>query len=71
MQQNIGRIDRAVRIVGGIAIIGAGVYFQSWWGAIGIVPLATAFIGWCPAYAPFGFSTRDKSDSHGGAGITG
>jgi hypothetical protein len=34
---------------------------QNWWGAIGIVPLLTATIGWCPAYAPFGINTGAKN----------
>lgn len=67
MQRNIGKIDMTLRIIGGLIIIGAGVYFQSWWGLIGVVPLATAFIGWCPAYAPFGLSTRGKDATQGGA----
>jgi hypothetical protein len=57
MKTNIGTTDRIVRIVAGLAIITAGIVFQSWWGAIGIIPLATAAIGWCPAYLPFGFSS--------------
>lgn len=58
MTKNIGGIDRTIRIVVGLALIGWGVYAQNWWGAIGIVPLGTALIGWCPAYAPFGLKTR-------------
>lgn len=58
MTPNIGSTDKILRIVAGLAIIGAGVYLQSWWGAVGAVPLLTALIGWCPAYAPFGLSTR-------------
>lgn len=57
MEKNVGTVDRVIRVVLGLAIIGAGVYYQSWWGVIGIVPLATAAIGWCPAYLPFGMST--------------
>lgn len=60
MQANVGRKDRIVRIVVGVGIIGAGVYFQSWLGAIGIVPLLTAIVRWCPAYVPFGASTCEK-----------
>jgi len=58
MKQNVGTIDRTVRAVAGIALIGWGVAAQNWWGAIGIVPLFTAAIGWCPAYLPLGLSTR-------------
>ena len=57
MTRNMGSADRIIRAVVGIAILAAGYSFQSWWGLIGIVPLATALIGWCPAYLPFGLST--------------
>lgn len=57
MKQNVGGIDRILRVIVGLAIVGAGVYAQSWWGAVGIVPLFTAAIGWCPAYLPFGLSS--------------
>ena len=57
MKCNVGKTDKIFRIILGIIIIMAGIYFQSWWGAIGIVPIVTGFIRWCPAYLPFGFST--------------
>lgn len=60
MIPNVGGADRIVRVIAGLAIIAAGVYFQSWWGVVGLVPLATATLGWCPAYLPFGFSTCKK-----------
>ena len=55
--KNVGGIDRIIRIVVGLVVIGWGVYAQNWLGAIGIVPLLTGFIRWCPAYLPFGFKT--------------
>jgi hypothetical protein len=57
MKINVGGIDRTLRIIGGLAIISAGLYFQSWWAAVGLIPLFTGSIGWCPAYLPFGFSS--------------
>lgn len=60
MNQNVGGVDRILRIIAGIALIGWGVATQNWLGAIGIVPLATALIGWCPVYLPFGISTAKK-----------
>ena len=57
MKVNVGTVDRGVRLVMGAAIIAAGIYFQSWWGAIGVVPLVTAAVRWCPAYLPFGIRT--------------
>lgn len=58
MKANVGGIDRTLRIVLGIALIGltlAGVIGA--WGWIGIVPLATAAMGFCPLYTVLGFST--------------
>lgn len=57
MNRNVGGADRIVRLVLGVAIIAAGLYFKSWWGVIGVVPILTAAIGWCPAYLPFGISS--------------
>lgn len=57
MKQNVGSTDRAIRAIAGLAIIGAGVYFQSWWGAIGGILLLTALIGWCPPYALLGINS--------------
>lgn len=63
MQKNIGDIDRTIRIVVGLALLSL-IYFlpgdTRWWGLIGLAPLLTAFIGWCPGYVPFGISTRKK-----------
>jgi hypothetical protein len=58
MQKNIGTIDRVLRIVVGIALIAlAATGTVGVWGWIGVVPLATALIGWCPAYTLFGLKT--------------
>lgn len=57
MNSNVGGADRIVRVILGVAIVAAGVYYKSWWGAIGAVPILTASIGWCPIYTPFGMST--------------
>jgi hypothetical protein len=57
MNKNMGSADRTVRIVLGLGLIGAGVYFKSWWGALGLILVATSLIGWCPLYLPFGIST--------------
>lgn len=58
MTKNVGTADRIVRAIAGIAIVAWGVYAQNWLGAIGLVPLFTAAIGWCPAYVPFGIKTN-------------
>lgn len=62
MKKNVGSADKVIRIILGIGIGAAGIYFKSWWGLVGIVPLATALIGSCPLYLPFGIRThRSKS----------
>lgn len=61
MKCNMGKTDRIIRAIVGVGIIAMGFYLQSWWGAIGAIPLGTALLGWCPAYLPFGISSC-KSD---------
>lgn len=60
MKCNVGKVDRIIRVILGVCIIAGGVYYQSWWGAIGAVPLLTAVMSWCPAYVPFGISSCKK-----------
>jgi len=57
MKANMGKADKTFRVTVGTIIIALGVYFQSWWGAIGIIPIFTSLISWCPLYAPFNLST--------------
>jgi hypothetical protein len=58
MKLNVGGLDRIVRIIAGLAILGAGYYFKSWWGLIGFGPLLSGTFRFCPGYLPFGLSTR-------------
>ena len=62
MKCNMGKGDRIFRIVAGIIIIAVGYYYQSWWGAVGLIPLLTGFVSFCPAYMPFKFSTEKKKE---------
>lgn len=61
MKKNVGSVDRVVRMVLGLAILGVGYWYGSWWGLLGLVVLFTAFVRWCPVYLPFGISTIRKS----------
>lgn len=68
MTSNVGSLDRGLRVIAGIALIAAalGMYgpqYTSVWGWIGVIPLVTAFIGWCPAYSVFGISTCGRKVS--------
>ncbi len=60
MIKNVGSVDKNVRIIAGLVVIGAGLYFQSWFGAIGVIFLLTGLINFCPMYIPFGISTMKK-----------
>ena len=58
MSKNIGSLERVIRILAGLGIISlAFIGPQSPWAFLGIVPLLTGLIGWCPPYALLGIST--------------
>ncbi len=58
MTSNVGGIDKILRIVAGAGLIGAtAAGMLPAWGYIGIVPLATGLMGWCPLYPLLGLST--------------
>ena len=62
MSKNVGATDRIVRIVAGVGILSlAFVGPHTTWGYIGLIPLVTGLIGWCPAYRLFGIRTCAKS----------
>lgn len=64
MNANIGTVDKILRIVAGLVLISL-VFIgpQTPWGWVGLVPLLTALINFCPAYRIFGISTCSKCDS--------
>jgi hypothetical protein len=67
MKRNMGTLDRAIRILVGLVLLSL-VFIgpQTLWGLIGIVPIATALLGWCPPYQWFGINTCGKCcDSEG------
>lgn len=57
MTANVGTVDRALRAVAGLVLLALAVFGGQWWGWIGVVPLLTAFVGFCPAYRILGLST--------------
>ncbi len=61
MKANVGMIDRALRIIVGLALIGLTLNGNiGVWGWIGVVPLATGIFRFCPAYTLLGASTCKK-----------
>ena len=64
MSANVGGIDRTLRIVVGLGVLGLFFIFDGtnrWWALVVLVPLATGLVGWCPAYLPFRVSTCKNS----------
>ena len=62
MRKNMGKTDRILRAIIGTIVIAIGIFYQSWWGTLGLIPLITAIISWCPIYLPFKLSTN-KSEA--------
>ena len=54
---NEGRPDRLLRVALGLVILALGLAYGSWWGLVGLVPLVTGAVGFCPVYAMFGMNT--------------
>lgn len=66
MKANVGSLDRALRVVIGLALLALFVFAEAplrWWGLIGVVPLLTAALGFCPLYALLGVSTCPRAAS--------
>lgn len=63
MQVNIGSTDKIVRIVAGLVLLSLVFLLEGkarWFGLIGVVPLVTAFTGFCPLYTLLGVNTCPK-----------
>jgi hypothetical protein len=61
LAKNVGKIDKYARMaVGALLIVLAATGTIGVWGWIGLVPLATAFLGTCPAYTLMGVNTLEK-----------
>jgi len=67
MTKNVGSIDKILRIIVGLVLLAYGLGFiapdtgYNMWGFIGIVPIVTALMGWCPAYTLIGVKTCPTS----------
>jgi hypothetical protein len=61
MKCNVGKADRAIRIIAGLVLIGlAATGTIGMWGWIGIVPVLTGIFRFCPAYPLLGINTNGK-----------
>ena len=57
MNLNVGGIDRILRIVAGLALVAWAIMGGPVWAWIGVVPLGTGLIGFCPLYPILGMNT--------------
>jgi hypothetical protein len=62
MTKNIGTIDRTLRLGVGLALVVWGLLSQNWLGAIGLIPISTPAISWCPAYTLYGMNTSKTAE---------
>jgi Inner membrane protein YgaP-like, transmembrane domain len=60
MTCNIGKTDKSIRLIIGAIIALIGVYYSSWWGLLGIIPVLTVVFGFCPLYFFFKVNTCKK-----------
>ena len=62
MKQNVGRVDRWIRIVIGVVLLSLVVFLSGgirWIGLIGLIPLITGLVGYCPIYSLLKIKTND------------
>ena len=67
MKLNVGGVDKVVRIAVGIALLGLIVALEGsvrWIGLVGIVPLVTGLVGYCPLYALLGIDSCSANTKH-------
>ena len=55
--KNIGKIDKIIRITIGLLFLCLGYYYHTYWGLIGILPILTVTVSFCPLYAILGIHT--------------
>jgi Protein of unknown function (DUF2892) len=66
MKFNVGHTDRAIRVVAGVAILCLFFVLEGnarWLALLGIVPLTTGLIRWCPAYSLVGLTTSKRTST--------
>ena len=62
MKQNVGRVDRWIRIIVGLALLSLILLLSGgirWIGLVGLIPLVTGIFGYCPLYSLFKIRTNE------------
>ena len=60
MKRNVETMDKIVRIIVGLVIIIFGIIYKNWLGVVGLIPLVTGLVGYCPLYNVCGVSICKK-----------
>jgi hypothetical protein len=64
MKTNVGSYDGAVRFTVGCIALGIGLHYETWWALVGLVPITTAVVGFCPLYFPLRIDTTWTDRPH-------
>ena len=65
MTKNVGNVERVIRVLAGLGILSLLFILEGnarWWGLVGLVPIATGALGYCPPYAWLGISTCPRAE---------
>jgi hypothetical protein len=57
LKKNVGYLDSIIRVLIGTLIVAAGLYFDSWWGFLGLIPVFSGGVSFCPVYKWLGIET--------------
>jgi hypothetical protein len=57
MKRDVGTVDRIIRVTAGLFLLFLAVSNGLLWGYLGIIPIITGMVGWCPLYSLLGIST--------------
>jgi hypothetical protein len=68
MKHNVGSFDAGARTVAGFLIILVGHHYREWWALLGVVPIVSGALGFCPAYCLFHFNTTSQDEDHSAGG---
>jgi len=60
MKHNVGRPEAVARATIGVGVIALGIFLRSWWGLLGLIPIATSMLRWCPLNAAVGRDTHES-----------
>lgn len=64
MVKNVGNTEKVIRVIVGLVLLSMLLWVEGnakWWGLLGLIPIVTAAISWCPLWSVFGINTAGKA----------